>query len=56
MAPELENIIRRALATAQAAGKDYLTQTEEAVRAVLHACPDMTAHDALTAVNMVRRS
>ncbi len=28
-------IIRRALAEAPAAGKDYLTQTEETVRAVL---------------------
>ena len=56
MTPEVENIIRQALATAQAAGKDYLTQTEEAVRAVLHACPDMTASDALAAVNLVRQS
>jgi len=29
----LENIIRRALKDARAAGRDHLTQTEEAVRA-----------------------
>ena len=54
--PELENIIHEALAAAQAAGKDYLGQTEEAVRAALQARPDMTAPEALTVVNMVRRS
>ncbi len=56
MDPDLENVIRQALADAEAAGKDYLGQTEEAVRAVLQARPDMTASDALTAVNLVRRS
>ncbi len=39
----LENIIRRALADARAAGRDYLTQTEEAVRAAREAGPDPTA-------------
>ncbi len=48
-------IIRRALAEAQAAGKDHLTQTEEAVRAVLEAFPEMTASDTLAQVNRVRR-
>ncbi len=38
------------------AGRDYLTQTEEAMRAVLQARPDMTASDALVAVNLVRQS
>ncbi len=56
MDPDLENVIRQALADANDAGKDYLTQTETAVRAVLQARPDMTASDALMAVNMVRRS
>ncbi len=51
----LENVIRRALADARAAGKDHLTQTEEVVRAVLKAFPDMTASDALAQVNRVRR-
>ena len=33
-----------------------LSQTEEAVRTVRQARPDMTALDALAAVNLVRRS
>ncbi len=55
MDPDLENVIRQALADAQAAGRDHLTQTETAGRAVLKARPDMTASDALAAVNLVRR-
>ena len=40
MEPDLENVIRQALARAKAAGKDYLGQTELAVRAVQQArCP-----------------
>ncbi len=53
---DLENVIRQAIADAQAAGRDYLAQTELAVRAVRQVRPDMTASDALTAVNIVRRS
>ena len=56
MDPDLENVIRQALADAEAAGKDYQGQTEEAVRVVLQARPDMTASEALAAVNLVRRS
>ena len=56
MNPDLENVIRQALADAQAAGKDHLSQTEEAVRTVRQVRPDMTASDALTAVNLVLRS
>ena len=56
MDPDLENVIRQALADAQAAGRDYLTQTEAAVRAVLQVRPDMTASEALTAVDLARRS
>ncbi len=56
MDPDLENVIRQALADAEAAGRDHVAQTEQAVRAVLQARPDMTASDALTAVNLVRRS
>ncbi len=51
---DLENVIRQALADALAAGKDHLIQTEEAVRAVLQVRPDMTASDALAAVNLAR--
>ncbi len=40
----------------RAAGRDHLTQTELAVRAVLQVRSDMTAPDALAAVNLVRRS
>jgi hypothetical protein len=42
MDPDLENVIRQALADAKDAGKDYLTQTEEAVRTVRPVRPDMT--------------
>ena len=52
----LENIIRQALADARVMGRDHLTQTELAVRAVRQARPDMTASEALAAVEMVRRS
>ena len=55
MDPDFENVIRHALADAKDAGKDYLTQTEEAVRTVRQVRPDMTASAALTAVNLVRR-
>ena len=53
---DLENVIRQALADALAAGRDYLSQTEEAVRIVRQVRPDMTALEALAAVNLVRRS
>ncbi len=56
MDPDLENVIRQALEDALAAGKDHLSQTEFAVRAVQRARPDMTASDALAAVNLMRRS
>ena len=55
MDPELENISRQALADAQAAGRDYLSQTEEAIQAVRLARPRMTALGALSAVNRVQR-
>ncbi len=53
---DLENVIRQALGDALVGGKDHLSQTELAVRAVQRARPDMTASDALAAVNLVRRS
>ncbi len=55
MDPDLENVIRQALEDAQAAGKDHMGQTVLAVQAVQRARPDMTASDALLAVNLVRR-
>ena len=56
MDPDLENVIRQALGDALAAGRDHLSQTELAVRAVQRVRPDMTASDALAAVNLVRRT
>ncbi len=50
-----ENVIRQALGDAQAAGKDHLSQTELAVRAIQRARPDMTDADALAAVNLVQQ-
>ncbi len=55
MDESLERVIRQALADAEATGRDYLTQTELAVRAVLQVRPDMTASEALTAVEMVQQ-
>jgi hypothetical protein len=55
MDKSIERIIRRALEDARAKGRNHLTQTELAVRAVRQARPDMTASDALAAVNLVRR-
>ncbi len=52
----LDPFIRRTRAESQAVGKDHLTQTEEAVRAVVQAFPKMTASDALMQVNRVRGS
>ena len=51
--PGRQKIIRQNLADARAAGRDDLTQTELAVRAVCQARPDMTASEAL--VELVRR-
>ncbi len=56
MDPDLDTVIREALEGARASGKDYLTQTEEAVRAVRQVRPDMTPSAALTAVEVVRRA
>ena len=53
---DLETVIREALEDARAAGKDHLTQTEEAVRAVLKVRPDMTAPEALTAVRRIQQA
>ena len=55
MDPDLENVIRQALEDAQTAGRDHLSQNELTVQAVQRARPDMTASDALAAVNLVRR-
>ena len=56
MVQDLHHVIEQALEDAGAAGRNHLTQTELAVRAVLRVRSDMTAPDALTAVNLARRS
>ncbi len=55
MEPDLDNVIRRALEEAQAAGKAHMSQTVLAVQAVQRARSDMTTVDALAAVNLMRR-
>ncbi len=45
MDQDLQHVIHQAPVDAQAVGKDYFTQTELAVRAVLQVRPDMTASD-----------
>ena len=54
MDSDREKVIQQTLGDALAAGKDYLNQTELSVQAVQRARPDMTASDALAAVNLVR--
>ncbi len=56
MVKSVERIIRRVLEEARAKGRDHITQTELAVRAVCEARPDLTASDALAIVNLVRQS
>ncbi len=56
MYPDLERVIRQALEDALAVGRDHTGQTELAIEAIQRARPDMTASDALVAVNLVRQS
>ena len=56
MDSDLQRIAQRALEEAQAAGRDYLGQTEAAVRAIRAARPEMTAPEALAVINLARRS
>ncbi len=56
MDKSIERIIRRVLEEARAKGRDHLTQTELAVRAVREARPDLTASDALAAVRRLQNS
>ncbi len=53
---DLIHIIDQALAIAREKGLDDVDQTGHAVRTVLIARPDMTASDALHAVNRWRRA
>ena len=52
---DLESVIRQALGVATAADRDDMGQTMIAVQAVQRARPDMTAADALAAVNLMQR-
>ncbi len=54
MDEDLANIIRQALDEARAAGRDDTGQSEHALRKVRKLRPDMTATDALNAINLVR--
>ncbi len=54
MDEDLANIIRRALDEARVAGRDDTGQSEHALRKVGKLRPDMTATDALNAINLVR--
>ncbi len=51
----VKRIICRALEEARAKGRDHLTQTRLAVKAVHQARPDMTASEILAAVHLVQR-
>ncbi len=51
----VERIIRRALEEARVKGRDHLTQTQLAVKAVHQARPDMEASEILAAVHLVQR-
>ncbi len=55
MDKSLDRIIRQALEEARAKGRDHLTQTQLAVKAVHQARPDMTASEILAAVHLVQR-
>ncbi len=56
MDDSLERIIRQALGDARARGRDPLAQTVLAVRTVREVRPDMTAPEALSAVEFVQSS
>ncbi len=53
---DLENVVHQALANAQATGRDYVAQTGEAVRVVCQVRPDITASEALMAVESMRQN
>ena len=52
----LERIMRRALDDARAKGRDYITQTELAVRAGQQVSPDSTAAEIPAAVRLLQQS
>jgi hypothetical protein len=56
MDKSLERIIREALDEAREKGRDYITQTELAVRAGHQVRPDMTAAEILAIVRLLQQS
>ena len=56
MDESLERIIRQALREAREKGRDYLTQTEIAVRAARQVRPDLTAAEILAMVRRLQQS
>jgi hypothetical protein len=53
---DLTHVIQQALGDARIRGRDYVGQTELAVRAVRQVRPDMSASDALAAVRPFQQS
>jgi hypothetical protein len=53
---DLKNVIQQALGDAKNRGRDYVGQTEIAVRSVRQVRPDMNASDALAVVRLFRQS
>ena len=51
---DLVRPVRRAIQDARAGGRDYLGQSEHAIRTVLRVRPDMSLSDASTVVNEIR--
>ena len=56
MDKSIERIIRRVLEEAREKGRDHLAQTEEVVRAIREARPDLTASEALATVRRLQSS
>jgi len=56
MDESLERIIRQSLDNARAKGRDYITQTELAVRAGRQVRPDMTVTEILAMVRLLQQS
>ena len=51
---DLIRLVRRAIEEARNAGRDYLGQSDFAVRMVLRVRPDMSASEASKAVDVIR--
>ena len=55
MDEDLLRVARRVFEAAQGRGLDYLSTTESAVREIRSVRPDVTASEALAALNVARR-